>query len=164
MFFAKQADRGRMGRTPITRDRLKAGEVVMHGIEKLKPEGPGLPDTDVCRPLKESAPTVRQSIEEWLRQSLAAQKAREARMEEMRLFIESTRDDRERRLREQAEAWERKKAVLEDRVEILGFTLETPGEVLEAEAKPEGRLLKPSERAREALDRDAEASLIHARA
>ena len=60
--------------------------------------------------------------------------------------------------------WERKKAVLEARVEILGFTLETPGEVLEAEAKPEGRLLKPSERAREALDRDAEASLIHARA
>ena len=98
-----------MGRTPITRDRLKAGEVVMHGIEKLKPEGPGLPDTDVCRPLKESAPTVRQSIEEWLRQSLAAKKAREARMEEMRLFIESTRDDRERRLREQAEAWERKR-------------------------------------------------------
>ena len=62
-------------------------------------EGGGVLDADISRVLRESAPTVRQSIEEWLRQSLAAKEAREARMEEMRLYLASTRDDRERRVR-----------------------------------------------------------------
>ena len=99
-------------------------------------EGGGVLDADISRALRESAPPVRQSIEEWLRQSLAAKEAREARMEEMRLYLASTRDDRERRVREQAEAWERKKAMLEDKVEILGYSLETPGEILAEEAAP----------------------------
>lgn len=136
----------------------------MHKIGELKLEGPGVLDPDICRPLKERAPTVRQSIEEWLRQSLAAKKAREVRMEEMRLYLASTRDDRERLRRELTEKLERKRAVLEDRAEIFGFTLETPGEILKAEAASGEGLLKPSERAREALDEEAEEALLSAKA
>ncbi len=132
----------------------------MRKNEDLKLEGPELPNLDISRVLRESSPSVRQSIEDWLRQSLAAKKARETRMEELHLYLASTRDDRERRMREQAEAWERKKAMLEDRVDILGLSLETPGEILKAEASVNvaagalagSGLLRPSERAREALN------------
>ena len=132
----------------------------MRENEELKLEGPELPSPGISRVLRESSPSVRQSIEDWLRQSLAAKKARETRMEELHLYLASTRDDRERRLREQAEAWERKKAALEDRVDILGLSLETPGEILKAEASVDvtagalagSGLLRPSDRAREALN------------
>ena len=77
----------------------------MRENEELKLEGPELPSPGISRVLRESSPSVRQSIEDWLRQSLAAKKARETRMEELHLYLASTRDDRERRLREQAEAW-----------------------------------------------------------
>ena len=64
-----------------------------------------------------------------------------------------------------AEAWERKKAMLEDKVEILGYSLETPGEILAEEAAPgDGGLIKASERAREALEKDMEFHLVQARA
>lgn len=127
---------------------------------ELRLEGPELAKPDISRVLREKFPSVRQSVEDWLRQSLAAKKARETRMEELRLYFASVRDDRERRLREQAEAWERKKAMLEDRVEILGLSLETPGEILKAEASVDvtagalagSGMLRPSERAREALN------------
>ena len=129
----------------------------MRENEELKLEGPELPSPGISRVLRESSPSVRQSIEDWLRQSLAAKKARETRMEELHLYLASTRDDRERRLREQAEAWERKKAALEDRVDLLGLSLET---ILKAEASVDvtagalagSGLLRPSERAREALN------------
>lgn len=144
---------------------IKDWEAVMRKNGDIGLEGGGVLDADISRALRESAPTVRQSIEEWLRQSLAAKEAREARMEEMRLYLASTRDDRERRVREQAEAWERKKAMLEDKVEILGYSLETPGEILAEEAAPgDGGLIKVSERAREALEKDMEFHLVQARA
>ena len=132
----------------------------MRKNENLKLEGSQLPSQDISRVLRERFPSVRQSIEDWLRQSLAAKKARETRMEELHLYLARTRDERERHLREQAEAWERKKAMLEDRVDILGLSLETPGEILKAEASVNvtagalagSGLLRPSERAREALN------------
>lgn len=127
---------------------------------ELPLEGPELSNPDISRVLRERLPSARQSIEDWLRQSLAAKEARETRMEELHLYLAGTRDDRERRLREQAEAWEHKKAMLEDRVEILGLSLETPGEILRAEASVDvtagalagSGMFRPSERAREALN------------
>ena len=99
----------------------------MRENEELKLEGPELPSPGISRVLRESSPSVRQSIEDWLRQSLAAKKARETRMEEL---------------------------------DILGLSLETPGEILKAEASVDvtagalagSGLLRPSERAREALN------------